>query len=259
MTADENLLECTLGSDAFWMVNKKIAYSVGMIGAALMADLIAKRRYYRSKGQLDDRGGFFNVADSLEADLTIGEKALRSAKKRLVTQGFIKLKKRGVPAKHYFYIQDNIVLKCLNSSASQRGTTSSGQKGTAGNSQTDTAINKNKQKNKSNNKPVTPDIVKRIFNHWLKISGIIDQLSKSKERHIITTVNQYSEEELKIAIVNMCNDPWTKEKKAYSLNRLITPEKRSENMAKFGPGCKPAPVKPEVTYDFKSEQKKAFG
>lgn len=163
MNDNENLLECTLGSDAFWMVNKKIAYVVGMIGATLLADLIAKRRYFRLKDQLDDQGGFFNIAAALESDLTIGEKALRSAKKRLVNEGFIKLKKRGVPAKHYFYIQDRIVLSCLNASGVQTGTTGDDQEGTSIDSQMDSSINKNKEIIINNKNKLTESERERIL------------------------------------------------------------------------------------------------
>ena len=152
MDNQEDLLESVLGSDAFWMVNKKVAYAVGMIAAALLADLVAKRRYFRIRGELDNQGGFFNVASSLESDLVIGEKSLRTAKKKLEEAGFIKLKKRGVPAKHYFYIQDKKIMKCLSASGGQRDTTGSTRKDTTSSSQKDTAINKNKV-TKIKNKP----------------------------------------------------------------------------------------------------------
>ena len=85
----------------------------GTFPAILLADLIAKELYFESKNQLDDMGGFFNASIDLEFDLNCSEKMLRKYKGILVEAGFIKLKKRGIPAKHYFYIQHDNIAKFL--------------------------------------------------------------------------------------------------------------------------------------------------
>lgn len=140
------LLESTLSADAFWMVNKKMARHVGMSAAVLLADLISKRKYFRDRGELDDQGGFFNVSGNLESDLVSNEKAIRKQKVGLVESGFLVIKKRGVPAKHYFYLQDKAIVDFLGSSSpAQSGTTGATQKANTRPSQKGTAINKNKE------------------------------------------------------------------------------------------------------------------
>lgn len=73
-----------------------------------------------------------------------------------------------------------------------------------------------------------------VLDHFNKESGMNQSLNKSLERNIVATVNKYSVDKLKSAITQMCLDRWTIERNAYSLNRLVKPDKRDANMRKFG-------------------------
>lgn len=148
-----SLLENTLGQDAHWQLNKAIVYEFGFLPALLLSDLIAKRRYFRSRGELDNAGGFFNTQENLISDLETNEKALRKAKRVLEEGGVLRLKRRGVPSKHYFYIQDETILAILSrTSPAQMGTTRDDQTGATSYAQKGTAINKNKEQKQSKKK-----------------------------------------------------------------------------------------------------------
>jgi hypothetical protein len=113
-----NLLENTISQSAYWQVNKAIAKALGSIeAAALLADLIAKRRYFRERGQLDSAGGFFNVAEYIEDSLVLTKERRQKWTKLLVKKGLIRVVKRGMPSRNYYYINDDAVTALLSQSA----------------------------------------------------------------------------------------------------------------------------------------------
>jgi predicted transcriptional regulator len=105
-----------LRSDGSIVVNKKLAHSIGLHEAIIYSELISKFCYFAERGQLEN-GYFYNVSENLFADTTLSAKQQRSAINNLESLGLIKTQIRGVPAKKYFkIIQDmrlitNVVLE----------------------------------------------------------------------------------------------------------------------------------------------------
>jgi len=58
--------------------------------------------------------------------------------------------------------------------------------------------------------------------------------NKATISNIRATINQYSIDKIKKAIDNLFNDKWSIENKQIRLNRLIKPDKRDQNMFKYG-------------------------
>lgn len=111
----ENLLSSTIGQNSFWMVNKKIAKYLKSNDAALfLSDLISKRDYFKSKNQLDENGGFFCLSQNLEDELNITKEARQKIIVQLKKIGLLKVVKKGLPSKNYYYIQDNNIINILN-------------------------------------------------------------------------------------------------------------------------------------------------
>ena len=109
-----SLLSNTIRSDAFWLVNKKLAHYLKSIDAALfLADLVSKKEYFKQNNQLDEYGGFFNTTDQLEQQLLLTESRRRQITNQLVTLGLLKVVKRGLPSKNYYYIQEDKILEIL--------------------------------------------------------------------------------------------------------------------------------------------------
>jgi len=102
-----------LSSDAHWIVNKKLAKKIGVMETILLADLITKQEYFRNNNMLTEDGFFFNLQDKLQQQLEIGEYKLRLLLTNLQKNGFIEIKKQGIPAKNYYKINEDKILDIL--------------------------------------------------------------------------------------------------------------------------------------------------
>jgi hypothetical protein len=110
-----------LSSSAFLVVNKCLAKQIGLKETILLADLISKEEYFIANGMTD--GWFFNTEANIEADTTLTPFQQRKCLKSLRKYGIIETKRRGVPAKQYFKINEQLVIKFLNNLSLTKSTT----------------------------------------------------------------------------------------------------------------------------------------
>ena len=101
-----------LSSSAFIILNKELAKQVGLKEAVLLADLISKEEYFIANGMTD--GWFFNTESNIENDTTLNSYQQRKCLKKLKEKGLIEVKRKGIPAKQYFKINEEQVLQILN-------------------------------------------------------------------------------------------------------------------------------------------------
>jgi hypothetical protein len=101
-----------LSSSAFIVLNKQLAKQVGLKEAVLLADLISKEEYFISNGMTD--GWFFNTEANIEKDTTLTPYQQRKCIKTLKKEGLIEVKRKGIPAKQHFKINEQLVVKLLN-------------------------------------------------------------------------------------------------------------------------------------------------
>ena len=101
-----------LSSTAFLVLNKELARQIGLKEAVLLADLISKEEYFIANGMTD--GWFFNTEDNIEKDTTLNPYLQRKCIKILKEKQFIQVKRKGIPAKQYFKINEEQVLQNLN-------------------------------------------------------------------------------------------------------------------------------------------------
>lgn len=177
-----SLLESTLIGSAYWQVNKAIAKAIDSIeGALLLADLISKRRYFRDKGWLDEQGGFFNTADNLETDLLLSEEKRQKLTKLLAKHGLLKVVKRGLPSKNYYYIQENAVISILTQSPENPGHWTPENPGHYSPENPVTNKNKpNKNKNKKNKASTATGPTEHVPS-FLKDQEPKEEIQKAKE------------------------------------------------------------------------------
>jgi len=90
-------------------------------GAVLLADLISKEEYFIANGMTD--GWFFNTEANIEADTTLTPFQQRKCLKSLRKYGIIETKRKGVPAKQHFKINEQLVIKFLNNLSLSKCTT----------------------------------------------------------------------------------------------------------------------------------------
>ena len=110
-----------LSSTAFLVLNKQLAKHLGLYEAILLADLISKEEYFIAKGMTD--GWFFNTEANIERDTTLNSYHQRKCLKTLKTYNLIEVKRKGIPAKQYFKINSEQVLKILNNLSDKNLTT----------------------------------------------------------------------------------------------------------------------------------------
>tara|TARA_R100001443_G_scaffold106060_1_gene115303 strand:- start:41 stop:658 length:618 start_codon:yes stop_codon:yes gene_type:complete len=132
-----------LSSTAFIVLNKELAKQVGINAATLLADLISKEEYFLTNGMSD--GWFFNTEANIEKDTTLTPYQQRKCIKTLKDKGLIEVKRKGIPAKQFFKINEEQVINKLNNLSATNLTT----------------INKNKKitiKNKYFKKPTIDEV-----------------------------------------------------------------------------------------------------
>ena len=132
-----------LSSSAFLVLNKELARQVGLKQAVLLADLISKEEYFIANGMTD--GWFFNTEANIEKDTTLTAYQQRKCLKELKKHKLIEVKRKGIPAKQYFKINEQLVMQLLNNLSATNSTT----------------INKNKEiriTNKHFNKPTILEV-----------------------------------------------------------------------------------------------------
>ena len=102
-----------LSSTAFLVVNKQLAKRVGLKAAVLLADLISKEQYFIDNKSLIE-GYFYNTEDNIYKDTTLTPYQQRKALKSLKNEKLIETKRKGVPAKIHYKINEEQVINLLN-------------------------------------------------------------------------------------------------------------------------------------------------
>ena len=145
-----------LSSSSFLIVNKQLARCIGLKETILLADLISKEEYFIETSQIN-KGWFFNTENNIEQDTTLTRYQQRKCLKTLVKYNIIEVKRKGIPAKLYFKINEQQVVQFLNNLKSRKSTT----------------INKNKKIIINNNSFIKPHVFD-IKNYCLERKNNID-------------------------------------------------------------------------------------
>jgi len=147
-----------LSSTAFLVVNKTLAQNIGLKETILLADLISKEEYFIDNGMTD--GWFFNTEANIQKDTTLTPYQQRNALKTLKKYEIIQTMRKGVPAKQYFKINEEQVVKFLNNKSFTNLTT----------------INKNKEI-KLNNKLFIRPSVNDVELYCIERNNKVDAIS----------------------------------------------------------------------------------
>ena len=104
-----------LSSTAFFIVNKKLAKKIGLKATIVLADLISKEQYFIENEQLTN-GWFFNTEENIKRDTTLSVYQIRKAIKILKSFNVLEVERKGIPARQFFKIIEEQVIKLLNDS-----------------------------------------------------------------------------------------------------------------------------------------------
>lgn len=102
-----------LRADGSIVVNKFLAQSLGLDAAIILSELIGWHTFFAERDRLDDEGMFFCTVDKLEENTTLSEHQQRKAVNKLEALGLIKTKRKGLPAKRYFTIDEDAITQLV--------------------------------------------------------------------------------------------------------------------------------------------------
>lgn len=109
----QQLLEELLGLNSYIQVNKTMIQKFGLHEAILISELYSERQYWRQQGVLRDDKWFFSTRENLEYNTGLTPYYQREAISNLMNIGILECKLMDTPAKKYYAIVDDKLLKAL--------------------------------------------------------------------------------------------------------------------------------------------------
>ena len=98
-----------LRADGSIVINKCLMRAIGVHEVIIYCELFSRNNYFESRNQLQD-GYFFNTIADLEIGTCLSSYQQIKAIRNLVVLGLIETKVKGMPAKRYFKIVDDMYL-----------------------------------------------------------------------------------------------------------------------------------------------------
>lgn len=88
--------------------HRMLAHAIGMTETIIYSSLISKQTYYLQNNMLHEGGWFFSTIADLQESTTFGAKAQKTAITKLAEHGLIECECKGMPAKRYFRITNDM-------------------------------------------------------------------------------------------------------------------------------------------------------
>ena len=152
-----------LASSNYIIFNKTIAKRIGIENAILLGALCSYQAQFKHEEFYKEQ---FNIIE----DTGLSEYLVRKSTKELVNIGLLQIRKKGLPAKYYYYIDETILLNFIlqssniSSSSGVKIDTTSGVKiDTTSNIKSETSNNNNIMTNNKTNKE---NILKEMFDEF---------------------------------------------------------------------------------------------
>lgn len=116
--SEEQALEL-YSTDAFLVINKKVLKCFGLKKAMFLCNLVDKYRYFIKHNLLDKQGGFYLTHEQQTEQTGMSENELRECKRGLLRLGVIRVERKGIPAKEFYYINLQKLMEETNRSSPQ--------------------------------------------------------------------------------------------------------------------------------------------
>ena len=177
-----------LAQNNYVIFNKEIANKIGIEAAILLGTLCS----YQNSFKLQE---FYKEETELAKDTALSIYSIRKAKKILEENGILKITKKGLPARHYFYIItsgiENLITssdKITINSGVEMITTSGNENITTGSDENLTTINNINNSNKYNNN--------NNYNYIYNNSSSSDEIINFIENNFGRTLSSYEFEKI---------------------------------------------------------------
>ena len=99
-----------LNPDNTVTINRPLAHALGTNEAIIYSALIAKRAYYYQRDILDEDGYFYSTISDLQESTGLSRYQQNSAIKNLIEVNLIECRKKGVPARRFFSVNEDVDL-----------------------------------------------------------------------------------------------------------------------------------------------------
>ena len=169
-----------LAQSNYVIFNKEIANKIGIEAAILLGTLCSYQNSFKSQE-------FYKEETELAKDTALTIYSIRKAKKVLEENGILKITKKGLPARHYFYIITSGIENLI-ASDNEMITTSGNENITTGGDENLTTINNNNNSNKYNNN--------NNYNYIYNNSSSSDEIINFIENNFGRTLSSFEFEKL---------------------------------------------------------------
>ena len=106
------ILASLLSSGNYIITNKILIKAVGTDAAILLGELCSEYNYWENKGELVDGEWFYSTRENIEDNTGLSEHKQRMAIKKLIDLKLIEVRKKGIPCKNYYKLNEQEILEC---------------------------------------------------------------------------------------------------------------------------------------------------
>jgi hypothetical protein len=109
----EYRLSSLLSHDNFIPVSKVLASKIGLLEATIFGELCSESDYWHERNEVTEDGYFFSTVENIEDKLFVKKDTQQRVMKNLSNSGLISIAKKGLPAKRYVKINEEILSNLL--------------------------------------------------------------------------------------------------------------------------------------------------
>lgn len=107
------ILSSLLSSSKYIIVNKDLIKVLGLHEAVILGELCSEYSYWESTNQLEENEYFYSTRENIEKNTGINAHYQRAAMKNLEERGILTSRKKGIPCKKYYKINENKLIEYL--------------------------------------------------------------------------------------------------------------------------------------------------
>lgn len=209
------ILASLLASSKYIIVNKDLIQILGLNEAIILGELCSEYSYWANINKLEDNEYFYSTRDNIQKNTGITPHFQRTAMKNLEEKGIIYTKKKGIPCKTYYKIDEvkvieylkkaqlfpeNSVVNEMNDKTSTEETTSTQQEKQQ--ELNDVDINNNNINNKKNNKEehthaealeTKKQFAEKVFMTQAEHEDLLKQYGPNLASQLIEQLNLYKQ------------------------------------------------------------------
>lgn len=107
------ILASLLASSKYIIVNKDLIQVLGLNEAIILGELCSEYSYWANNNKLEDNEYFYSTRENIQKNTGITPHFQRAAMKKLEEKGIIYTRKKGIPCKTYYKIDEDKVIEYL--------------------------------------------------------------------------------------------------------------------------------------------------